>query len=235
MFVSSPSYVLFPMIHEGTLKAIILCGTLKYEKQFSHTRTMGEFLIKHLEKCGCECQLVNLVEYNIKPGVESDEGEGDEWPGILKQVVAADIIIFATPIWWGTYSSLIQRVIERLDALNDELLETGKSELANKVGGMVISGAEDGSQHIIGQVSGFLVWNGVTMPPACSLSYLGNYPESADELLEQLEKSKPIKNMAEVMSHNLTYFARLLKSHPMPEVSKSTMKDIPPGTLGMRG
>jgi len=217
------------------MKALILNGTLKRENHFSHTRTMCDFLITHLEKYGCESEFINLVEFNIKPGVESDEGEGDEWPEILKKVLAVDIIIFATPIWWGTYSSLIQRIIERMDALNDELLESGKSELANKVGGMIISGAEDGAEHIIGQICNFLVWNGITMPPACSLSYLGDYPKTKAELLKQLENSKSIKNMAEVMSHNLTYFARLLKEHPMPEISKSTLKNIPPGTVGMKG
>ncbi len=44
-------------------------------------------------------------------------------------MLAADIMVFATPIWWGIQSSLIQRVIERLDELNDELLETGTSKL----------------------------------------------------------------------------------------------------------
>lgn len=39
------------------------------------------------------------------------------------KMLAADIIIFATPVWWGIQSSLIQRIIERLDELNDEQLE----------------------------------------------------------------------------------------------------------------
>lgn len=37
------------------------------------------------------------------------------------------------------------------------------------------------------------------------------------------------------MSRNLAYFARLLKKHPLPEVSEATLKDIPPGTVGMKG
>jgi hypothetical protein len=122
-----------------------------------------------------------------------------------------------------------------MDALNDELLETGKSELANKIGGVIISGAEDGAEHIIGQVANFLVWNGVTLPPACSLSYLGDYAEAKEGLLKQFKKSKSLTNMAAVMSHNLAYFARLLKVHPLPEVSKGTIRDISPGSVGMRG
>lgn len=175
---------------------------------------MCQFLVPYLEKYGVICETVALVDYKINPGVESREGNGDEWPKILDKIIAADILIFATPIWWGTYSSLIQRAIERMDALNDELLETGHSELEGKVGGIVISGGEDGAEHIIGQICNFLVWNGVTLPPACSLSYLGSYARTKNALLNQLKKSKSLTTMADVMSKNLVYTANLLKSHP---------------------
>ncbi len=204
---------------ESDIKFLILDGTLKRKNKFSHTRTLCDFLVPYLNAEGAEGEIVELVEYNIKPGVESDEGEGDEWPSILKKVLAADIIIFATPIWWGTHSSILQRIIERMDALNDELLETGKSELANKIGGMVISGAEDGAENIIGQICNFLVWNGVTIPPACSLSYLGEYAKTKEILLKQFKKSKEVSEMAETMSRNLVYMARLLKANPFPQKS----------------
>jgi hypothetical protein len=40
----------------------------------------------------------------------------------------------------GIQSSLAQRVIERLDELHDEIMETGISRLTNKVGGIIIIG-----------------------------------------------------------------------------------------------
>jgi multimeric flavodoxin WrbA len=202
---------------DGDIKFLILNGTLKLKDKFSHTRTLCEFLMPFLNAEGAEGEIVDLVEYQINPGVETHEGEGDEWPEILNKVLEANIIIFATPIWWGTHSSITQRIIERMDALNDELLETGKSELANKVGGIVISGAEDGAENIIGQICNFLVWNGVTIPPACSLSYLGEYAGTKDALLEQFKKSKPVSQMAETMSRNLVYLARLLRANPIPQ------------------
>jgi hypothetical protein len=33
---------------------------------------------------------------------------------IFEKILASDIIIFATPVWWGNQSSLIQKVIERI-------------------------------------------------------------------------------------------------------------------------
>src|SRR5438552_8060706 len=129
--------------------------------------------------------MIRLVEYDIPAGNKSNMGEGDEWPGILKKILDSDIIIFATPVWWGIQSSLMQRVIERLDELHEELRETGKSRLTNKVGGIVITGEEDGEQHITGNIANFLLSMGVTVPPHCSLSYQGSYARVTRNSLAQ--------------------------------------------------
>ena len=135
------------------LKAIFLLATLKHKRgggEFSHTETLAGVVIENLREYKVQCEVVRLVDYDIKAGTKSNMGPGDEWPGILKKILDSDIIIFATPVWWGIQSSLMQRVIERLDELHEELRETGKSRLTNKVGGIVITGEEDGEQHITG-------------------------------------------------------------------------------------
>ena len=38
-----------------------------------------------------------MVDHDVKPGVSSDEGGGDEWPGIRAKLLAADILVFASP------------------------------------------------------------------------------------------------------------------------------------------
>jgi len=220
------------------LRAVFLLGTLKPRKkgEFSHTETLCELVIEDLRPYNVKSEIVRLVEYDIKPGVESDMGHGDEWPGILKKVIAADIIVFATPIWWGIQSSLIQRVIERMDALNDELLETGKSELANKVGGIVITGAEDGAEHIIGNIANFLIWNGMTLPPACSISFLGDYTRATKKsLLKKFRAQKATASMSRTMTRNLVFFARLLRENNIPQDTKGVGQNVAPGAVGMPG
>lgn len=150
-------------------------------------------------------------------------GKGDEWPNILEKLIQSDIIIFATPIWWGGHSSLIQRVLERLDELNDEILETGKSELLNKVGGMVITGAEDGAQNVIASLANFMIWNGLTLPPACSLSYLGSFKaKTARGLKKEFQKQPSLAAMAKTVARNLAFLATLLKEHPLPIQEKNS-------------
>lgn len=122
------------------IRAIFLLGTLKKKQVLSHTQALCEVvaeIFKSQEDVASE--IVRLRDYDIQPGTKT-EIDDDDFPKILDRMLASDIIIFATPVWWGIQSSLIQRVIERLDELNDKLLETGKSEFANKVGGIVITG-----------------------------------------------------------------------------------------------
>lgn len=54
---------------------------------------------------------VRAVDHSIPPGVESEMGEGDEWPDIRSQILDSEILIFATPTWLGHPSSIAQRVL----------------------------------------------------------------------------------------------------------------------------
>src|SRR5919198_614810 len=96
------------------MRAIILLGTLK-KAGLSNTETLCEFLSRRMERHGIEVEVVKLVNHEILPGTYSNMGEGDEWPGILAKILDSEIVVFATPVWWDQASSLIQRVIERLD------------------------------------------------------------------------------------------------------------------------
>jgi multimeric flavodoxin WrbA len=112
----------------------------------------------------------------------------------------------------------MQRAIERLDELHNELRETGKSRLHNKVGGIVITGEEDGEQHITGNISNFLLSMGVTLPPQCAVSYLGEYERATkNSLAKRFREKKEYANAAETMARNLAFFARLLRENNIPQ------------------
>src|SRR4029078_9739102 len=105
-----------------TVTAIFLLGTLKKKHQLSHTQVLCDLVAGTFrEQENVESEIIRLRDYDIQPGTRT-EIDDDDWPKILDRVLAADIIIFATPIWWGMQSSLMQRAIERMDELNDELL-----------------------------------------------------------------------------------------------------------------
>jgi multimeric flavodoxin WrbA len=204
------------------MQAIFLLGSLKREggETYSNTHVLCDLLAEKLKELGVESEIVSIVEHYIPPGLKTDlgvvDGKQDEWPGVAQKMFAADIVIFATPIWWGNHSSLMQRVIERMDELNDEFAETGKSPLLNKAGGIVITGAEDGAQHIIGTLANFMSWNGLTLPPAPSLSYLGWNDLGRDELLQVFKIKGSTNAMAATVARNLVHIAKVLKDNPLP-------------------
>ncbi len=200
-------------------KAIFLLGTLKPAGKLSHTQVLCEFLAKYFEPHNVESSIVRLIDHNIKPGVYTHV-DNDDWPGIFDQIKAADIIMFATPIWWNHHSSLLQRVIERMDEVHDDLSKNGTSVLANKVGGIVITGDSDGSMTIISNIANFCMWVGLSLAPLGSLSVLGdklnkNANLTRDELWHFYEENYSAYAMA--AAQNISYIAKLLKQHPLPE------------------
>ena len=199
------------------IKALFLLGTLKKKQVLSNTAVLCEVVADVFKKQeDVDSEIIRLRDYDIQPGTKTNIDD-DDWPGIVEKMIAADIIIFATPVWWGIQSSLIQRIIERLDELNDELLETGKSEFANKVGGIVITGAEDGAEHIIGNILNFMSFNGFTIPPAPSVSWLGDASGQTKASLKKKFSKGPVGSLVKTFARNEAFFARLLKQHPVPQ------------------
>ena len=189
------------------MKATILLGTLKSEG-LSNTETLCEFLVERMERKGIRGEIIKLVDHRIPPGTCTDMGDSDDWPSVLDQVLDAEMLIIATPIWWSNQSSLIQRVIERLDELHDEVMAGKGSRLDGKVGGMVMTGGSDGAEQVIGHLGNFFNGIGVVIPPYATLTvlwerhaksesptreelmqkYHSDYTETADKMVSQLLK-----------------------------------------------
>ncbi len=168
------------------MKATILLGTLK-KAGTSNTEALSEFLANVMQGHDIDVEIIRLVDHNILPGTESDMGAGDDWPMILEKILASQILILATPVWWGNQSSLIQRVIERMDALHDRILEEKEVVLEGKVGGIVVTGDSDGAEHIIGNLCNFFNAIGLLIPPFATLTVLWDrQAKSADPTREEL-------------------------------------------------
>ncbi len=58
------------------MKATFLSCTLKGSPEKSNSEALAEVLIEALEKEGVETEVIRLVDFDIKPGVTSDEGCG---------------------------------------------------------------------------------------------------------------------------------------------------------------
>src|SRR3546814_20833471 len=131
------------------MRAIALNCTLKPSIESSSTQQLIEEVLEALRSFGVEqTEVVHAVDHDIRPGVTSDEGDGDEWPAIRQSIVDADILVLGTPIWLGQPSSVAKRVLERMDAFLGETDDEGRMVSFGKVARVAVVGNEAGAHHV---------------------------------------------------------------------------------------
>lgn len=202
------------------MKALFLSCTLKASPAPSNTEALCQVLIGEFRKSGVESEVVRLVDLNIKPGVSSDEGEGDDWPGVRAKILAADILVMATPIWLGQHSSVCQRALERMDAMLGETQEDGRPIAFDKVAGVVITGNEDGAHHIVACVSQPLIDIGFTVPGQ-SWTYWHLGPGPGPDYTDTEKGHDWSDRTGRNAARNLAAVARALKANPLPQQESS--------------
>ena len=195
------------------MKAIFLNCTLKKSPDVSNTEVLMRKVMALMEKKKVKCEMVRVVDYNVKYGVSSDEGDGDEWPIILKKIKQANIIIIGSPIWFGVRSSLCQLIFERLDGTYAEgNKKNGQFPLYNKVGGVIVTGNEDGAHNVSANTLFNLSHLGCTIPPNCDCYYVGDAGPGPSYIEVGQCHQYTIKT-AHLLVENTVFFAELLKKN----------------------
>jgi len=162
------------------LTALALVCTLKPSGEKSSTDLIASQVLEELAKHGVTGSSVRVVDEDVKPGVDIDMGDGDAWPSIRDKVLAADILLLATPIWMGQASSVAHRVIERLDAELSETDDEGRPTLYGKVAIVAVVGNEDGAHHVSAVMFQALNDVGFTIPAQAVTYWDGQAMKSTD-------------------------------------------------------
>jgi multimeric flavodoxin WrbA len=196
------------------MRALLINCTLKPSPQPSNTEALAQVVTNALGNDGITVDWVRAVDHAIKPGVDSDMGDGDDWPTIRTKILASEILIIATPTWVGRPSSVAQRVIERMDAMISETDEQGRPVAYNRVAGVINTGNEDGAHHVISEIAGALGDIGYTIPgQAWTYWHLG--PGAGPDYLDEQRGHDWAAKTGRAMARNLATVARALIATPM--------------------
>lgn len=199
------------------MKALALNCTLKRSPDKSNTEALTDVVLYRLTELGVETEQVRVVDHTVEPGVVSEAvTDADDWPALREKVLAADILVIATPTWLGQPSSVSKRVLERLDALISETKDDGRPIAYDKVAGVVVTGNEDGAHHCIAEISGALVDIGYTIP-AQSWTYWNKGPGPGDEEYLTSDEQAWSKTTGRTAAQNLYATAKALQAEPLPE------------------
>lgn len=205
------------------MKAIIFNGQLKPKQKTSNTQKVINLVEKEFTKYKIETETIYLRDYRIAPGVNFDTGDKwDEGSILYEKVEESDIVILASPIWWGIHSSLVQNAMERLGAYDDEFISDNKTPLYTKTFGAILTASNDGFQHAAGIFKVFASNLGFTIPPESTVTW--------GTVLQHSPTNNP-KDNKETMSNidafcrNQFLWAKMLKETNLGTTAMNMRKD----------
>ncbi|MFK4114232.1 flavodoxin family protein [Microbacterium sp. NPDC006705] len=200
---------------DAPLRVVALNCTLKPAPAESSTQLMLQQVLDALAEHGASGTQVRIADLNIAPGVETDMGDGDEWPSVREQILAADILVVGTPIWMGHASSLAQRVLERLDAELSETDDAGRPILFDRVAVVAVVGNEDGAHKATADLFQGLNDVGFTIPAQGGTYWNGEAMQTVD--FKDLEKTPdPVASTTATLARNAAHLARVLRAARYP-------------------
>jgi multimeric flavodoxin WrbA len=203
------------MTESTQLRALALVCSLKPSPAPSSSDLMARQILGELAKHGVTGEVVRVVDHDVKPGVEIDMGEGDAWPAIREQMMAADILIVSTPTWVGHMSSVAQRVLERLDGELSETDDSGRPLVTGKVAVTAVVGNEDGAHKITADLMQGLDDMGFTIP-AQGGTYWNDEAMGSRDYLDLDETPEAVASTTATLAGNAAHLARALKASPYP-------------------
>lgn len=205
-----------PQRAPGRLRVLGL-STTAMDKEHPRYST-SEGLLKHaLEHASLnldvDTQLLSLSDLNFRAceGFYSKSEKACTWPCSITKMDPndemvkvyealihwADVVLVATPIRWGSASSLYYKMAERLNAVQNQITLKDRVLIKNKVAGFVITGGQDNIQAVAGQMLTFFGELGFMSPPfpfvahslgwsAEDMDHNQNYVRNSDELKSQV-------------------------------------------------
>ncbi len=170
-------------------------------------------VLKWSEKAGAETKLLNLSMLHIDycTGSYSEFPElcnleacikgkvGDAFGNIVWDLLEADAVIFASPVYWYSPSALIKVLLERMTSLEN----MGAFMMRGKVGGVVVVGEEGGAINVASSLLTTLTHMGFVIPPMGAVYLLRRWDD---------ERKAEAYEDARTLGVNVVKMAELIQS-----------------------
>ncbi|MBH0242165.1 flavodoxin family protein [Streptomyces cavourensis] len=195
------------------MRALALVCTLNASPASSSSHHLAQQVMTEFEGHGVRGEIVRVADHDVRPGIGVDLGDGDAWPAIREKVLAADILLIATPIWLGHPSSVCQRVLERLNAESSETDDEGRPLVYGKVGAVAVVGNEDGAHKVSADVFQGLNDVGFSLAAQAVTYWVGEAIQGTD-YQDLAETPEAVASTTRALAANAVHLARLLSDAP---------------------
>ncbi|MYT80240.1 Multimeric flavodoxin WrbA [Streptomyces sp. MnatMP-M77] len=197
------------------MRALALVCTLNASPAPSSSQHLAAQVMAEFARHDVQGEIVRVADHDVRPGIGVDMGDGDAWPAIREKVLAADILLIATPIWLGHPSSVCQRVLERLNAESSETDDQGRPHTYGKVAAVAVVGNEDGAHKVSADVFQGLNDVGFSLAPGAVTYWVGEAMHGSD--YQDLDETPDaVASTTKALAANATHLARLLADSSYP-------------------
>jgi len=216
--VSHPSHPLERPIkrEKGSIRVVGISTTAmdSNNPRYSTSEKLLEIALEHARsKLNSQTIILRLNDLKFRncEGYYSKSTHACTWPCSITQmddkdqmdkiyevlVHWADVILVATPIRWGSASSLYYKMVERMNCIQNQITLNNRVLIQNKVAAFIITGGQDNIQSIAGEMLMFFSELGFLFPsfPFIATSR-GWSAEDMENNIKYVENSKDLSDGA---------------------------------------
>lgn len=212
---------------------IVGISTTAMNRDLPRFSTSDELLAAALghagEKLDCEHRMIRLndLAFRACEGYYSKSARACTWPCSITQmdpddqldqvyeaiVHWADVILVATPIRWGSASSLYFKMVERMNCIQNQITLHNRVLLKNKVAAFIITGGQDNVQAVAGQMLGFYAELGCVFPQYPYIAHSRGWDaEDMERNIAAVRDSPALHDAARELAARAVDMARVLLS-----------------------
>jgi nitrite reductase/ring-hydroxylating ferredoxin subunit/multimeric flavodoxin WrbA len=198
--------------------------------RFSTSDCLLEYALAHLGGQGAETKVIRLRDLAFRPceGNYSKASHACTWPCAITErdpadeltpvyeglVHWADVLLIATPIRWGSASSLYFKMVERLNCIQNQLTIHNRRLIVNKVAGLIITGGQDNIQAVAGGMLTFWAELGFVFPAFPFIAHSRGWDaEDMQNNVRQVRDSAPLRTAAAELADRALVTWRVLDHH----------------------
>jgi multimeric flavodoxin WrbA/nitrite reductase/ring-hydroxylating ferredoxin subunit len=181
--------------------------------RYSTSDELLEVALARAAQQGAQTRLIRLRELSFRhcEGYYSKAARACTWPCSITQmdpddqldrvyealVHWADVFVIATPIRWGSASSLYFKMVERMNCIQNQITIAGRTLLHNKVVTGIITGGQDNVQAVAGQMLGFFTELGCHIPQYAYIAHSRGWSaEDMERNVAVVQRSEELREAA---------------------------------------
>jgi nitrite reductase/ring-hydroxylating ferredoxin subunit/multimeric flavodoxin WrbA len=207
----------------------------RHVPRYSTSEALLEEALRHAQGAlGAETQVLRLREISFKAceGYYSKSAHACTWPCTITQfdpkdqldrvyeavVHWADVLLVATPIRWGSASSLYYRMVERMNCVQNQQTIADRVLIEDKVAAFVITGGQDGVQSVAGQMLGFFSELGFHFPQFPYIAHSRGWSaEDMENNVRYVQESEDLREGARALAARAVEMSKTLLAGALGE------------------